>query len=1187
MEKGCFRKGFNNRLLGGKLMFCAVILGISAQAFSAQHDLSDTPLFTLAGVDPNIVLTMDDSGSMAWSFMPTSVGDYPSTKRAKSAAFNKIYYDPNVLYEPPVDENGVSLGNASFTAAWDNGFNKTGSGSCTKDLSSNFRPSWGGINQTHCGSSNNSDGFYNRYAASSSEAAYYYLFDNSRSGCNGNLTDDDCYAKVVVSATSGVGDTVDEQVNFANWYSYYRKRVYVTKTAATLAFERFNSNIRVGYQRINNSTLTGVQAFSGTRRNNFFDWLHDLPASGGTPLLTAMDKVGEYFEGAAPYRDNPSDGTSTERSCRQNFHIMMTDGEWNSGSPSGFGNVDNSSQTIPSNDYGVTTYSPTAPYRDGNSTYLGDIAFNYWFKDLRPSAANNVPVNVSDLSTDIDGDGDTDNSDIFWNPINDPANWQHMVNFMIGLGVSGERDFPDDYDDLLDGTLSWPSASGGNDQAKIDDLWHASINSRGEYLSAQNPEELVSAFTDVINSVLDRTGSFATAALNSGTISSDTALFFARFTTNDWTGNLIAQPISDGTNCGPVALGNICASAWDAACGLTGGFCPELGKRVGKTRPTNRVIITRNDDNNPIPFRWGSLKAGGDQRASLNQSDSLGSKRLNYLRGARGQEVAKGNGGIFRNRKSVLGDIISSIPTYVGPPGRFYFASTDFPEGASYAAFKTTYKNRDPMVYVGSNNAMMHGFKTENGREKLAYVPATLFSNIWQLTKTDYSHRNFVDGPITENDVHYNSAWHSLLVSGLGTGGQGYFALDITNPAAFTEANAASIARWEFTDSDDADLGYSFSKPSLVRLTNGKWGVIVGNGLNSTETDGNASSTGNAVIFILDAETGALIKKLDTNVGAADDPKGLSRPNGIIGTSVVDENGDFIADRLYAGDLFGNVWAFDLSNSNVSQWASDYGSGNNPQPLFSAEISGVAQPITSDLKVKTHPSSEGFLIYFGTGKYLGKSDLTDTSQQTFYAIWDRMGNSSNGFNRTRLLEQTVTAHSTASTDLRARVVSKNSIQWDNGSNPVESTEKLGWYIDLPESGERVHQAPTLRDGRVIFVSVTPATDPCAGEGTSWLMEVDAFDGGRLDESVFDFNKDRAFNDADMINIGDIDGDGQDNYVHGSGIQRKNAGILSRPGIINHPDGRTESKYVTTSKGKVESILEDSGRNRQTPWREIR
>jgi len=181
-----------------KIAAALLLAAASSTAYAVEYDLSDTPLFTLAGVDPNIVLTMDDSGSMAWSFMPTAVGNYPSTKRAKSAAYNKIYYSPEVFYDPPVDEDGVSLGHSSFTAAWDNGFKKTGSGTCTRDLSSDYRPSWGGINQDHCGSSNYSDGFYNRYASSSSEPAYYYLFDDSRSGCNGSVTDNDCYTKVVV-----------------------------------------------------------------------------------------------------------------------------------------------------------------------------------------------------------------------------------------------------------------------------------------------------------------------------------------------------------------------------------------------------------------------------------------------------------------------------------------------------------------------------------------------------------------------------------------------------------------------------------------------------------------------------------------------------------------------------------------------------------------------------------------------------------------------------------------------------------------------------------------------------------------------------------------------------------------------------------------------------------------------------
>ncbi len=1158
---------------------------ISLSGWSSQHDISDAPLFVLEGVDPNILLTMDDSGSMAWSFMPNAIDDDENTKRAKSAVYNKIYYNPEITYDPPVTQDGTGLANASFTAAWDDGFkNYLGSTTCTVDLSTSFRPTWGGNDRNHCYHTGNDSSGYPLYSSSSSEPAYYYLFDGDLSGCNGNLTDDDCYYKVVVSATSGP-DATDERTNFANWYSYYRKRVYVNKTSASRAFADLGDNVRVGYRRINSSTLTGVLPFTGTPKTNFFNWVLGLPADGGTPLRKAVRDAGEYFEETEPYLEDPTDSNSEEISCRQNFHIVMTDGDWNGGTPSGFGNVDNNNQTLPGNDFDITSYTPRAPYKDSKSTYLADIAFRYWHTDLRSGLANNVPTNVNDKSSDIDGDGDVDNDDIFWNPKNDPASWQHMVNFTIGLGVSGERDYPDDYDDLLSGDITWPTSSGAS--AKIDDLWHAAINSRGDYLSAQDSEELVSAFSGVINSITDRTGSFAPVALNSGTISSDTALFFARFETNGWIGHLIAHPVSNGTNCGSTPVGDICSPSWDAACGLTGGYCVTIGSNVPKTRPNDRIILTRHADTGAgIPFRWSELPSS--QKSILKQPyDSLGGKRLNYLRGARGQEISRGNGGIFRNRQSILGDIIFSNPTYVDAPNRFYKASSEFPEASSYGAFKLAYQTREPIVYVGANDGMLHGFRASDGREVMAYVPEKAFNNIWELSKPDYIHQNFVDGPISENDVYYSDAWHSVLVSGLGLGGQSYFALDITDTASFSEANAASIVRWQFSDINDADLGYSFSKSSLVRLANGRWGVIAGNGINSTEADGNASTTGNAVIFILDIEDGSVIKKLDTKVGSADDPESLNRPNGIIGTSVADLDGDLIADRIFAGDLFGNVWAFDISSTNTSNWKTAYGSSASPEPLFVATQSGNAQPITTDLQVGEHPTGDGVMVYFGTGQYLGQSDLTNYDVQTFYGIWDRLSSGSNGFNRSRLLEQTITTFDLPSSNLNARVVTNNPITWDDGASPLASDEKLGWYIDLPETGERVHQTPTLRDGRMIFTTATPSDDPCQAGGTSWLMEVNAVDGSRFDYAAFDLNNDNEFNDGDRVNVGDIDGDDSDDYAHSSGIQKDGNGILTRPTTITHPTGDKESKMSTTSFGSVDSTLGNPNANLETPWREIR
>ena len=281
MNRGCFIK---RRL--ARLFFTTVVLFVGAQSYGVEHDLSDTPLFTLAGVDPNIVLTMDDSGSMAWSFMPSSIDDKPFTKRAKSPAFNKIYYDRKVVYDPPVDDKGVSLGNSKFTEAWDDGFNQAG---CKVNLSTKFAPTWGGNKRDHCTDEGDDASRYPLFSGDE-EPAYYYIFDNSvvAGVCDGTIDDDGCYTKVVVSDSSGQGETVDERDNFANWYSYYRKRVYVTKTAATLSFARFNANIRAGYQQINLVAPLPVRTFSGNDRKAFFNSLMNLEAGGGTPLRKAM-----------------------------------------------------------------------------------------------------------------------------------------------------------------------------------------------------------------------------------------------------------------------------------------------------------------------------------------------------------------------------------------------------------------------------------------------------------------------------------------------------------------------------------------------------------------------------------------------------------------------------------------------------------------------------------------------------------------------------------------------------------------------------------------------------------------------------------------------------------------------------------------------------------------------------------
>ena len=1162
-------------------------LFIASTASATLVGLADVPMDVQEGVSPNILLTVDDSGSMSWSFIPDSVYSSYDQARGASSDYNAMYYNPKVRYVPGVDENGASLGNASFTAAWDNGYNQ--SSTCTVNLSSNYKPSW--YYGDNCDSTTDTTEFASNEPSGANGAAYYYVYDSSnQSGCT--TSNNACYdAKIITSGNTFKGgpnrtDCADssactydeEKQNFANWYSYYRKRTLLAKNAAGRAFAQITGNIRAAHQTINNDkTISLFNTFTGTPRKDFFDWLYAIPETyQGTPLRKALANGGEEFTKSgkdSPYAKEPGVTDTPEYTCRQNFQVLLTDGYWNGSDPTtpSISNFDNNTHSLPETTFGVSSYTATTPYKDTNSKYLADYAMYYWATDLRSTLTNNVPTYIKDGSSDYNKDGKVNNDDFFWNPVNDPATWQHMVSFTIGLGIDGTLPFNDTtYGELIDGTKSW-----GSDH--VDDLWHAAINSRGEYFSAKNPTELVSAFSDVLNKIEARTGSSSAPAPSAPNYQSGTKIYQPVYNSSDWSGDLRRFDVTD-----------LSTVEWNARDILN-----------TQNYSTSRHIITYDPAaGKGIPFLYSSLNAS--QQTQLKNADVV-----NYIRGDRSNEKSKG--GSFRNRSYVLGDIVDSAPVFVGPPNRLF---PDALEDTSkpYTGFATTYKDREPIVWVGANDGMLHGFDADTGKEELGFVPTKVFDNLPSLTSTTYSHKFFVDGSPTERDVFMNGNWHTVLVGGLNRGGQEIYALDVTNPAKFTEGNASSLVLWEFTDANDPDLGYTYSAPQIAKTNDttssgsgtGKWMAFFGNGYNNTENDDTngyctdsdsstpcpVSSTGNAVLYIVDVKDGSIIKKLDTGIGMDQDPTGQHRPNGLSTVALVDADGNYTVDYVYAGDLFGNLWKFDVTDSNPANWTIAK-SGVTPTPLFIAtDPDGNVQPITTAPVVGPHATQLGFMINFGTGKYLGLGDLVDTSVQTFYGIWDREEATTSitkierKYTQAQSILETVTNQFT---DFSARISSSTQVNWYTGSGlPTDNTTFLGWHMDLVDesgthAGERVISDPQRRQNRVIFVTNIPSSDPCMAGGSSWIMELNASTGQRLNVTPFDYNNDGYINDDDLVNSTvDINGDGKidnsDLLAAGSGIQDKNGGKLSRPTILLDANNN-EIKLSSTSNATISKVKE--------------
>lgn len=757
---------------------------------------------------------------------------------------------------------------------------------------------------------------------------------------------------------------------------------------------------------------------------------------------------------------------------------------------------------------------------------------------------------------------------------------------------------------LLKGPLWYTAKYGGfidkndNDLPDLVAEYDADTDSVPDnYFLVTNPIKLKQQLSQAMTKIMERSGSTTPASLNTGILKTGSKLYQAKYDSGNWSGQVLAYSInSDGSvsASGTGAQGSL----WDAGKLLT-----------NKNYDTGREIITyKPSSSTGIAFRWPNntrnpriteLDSAQISKLEINPTsgavDNLGEARLNYIRGSKTDEQL--NGGTFRDRTGILGDVIHSAPHFVSAPSYQY--ANEWPTGAaenaiSYTNFKSTYANRAKMLYFGANDGMLHALNADTGVEEFAYVPGALFSHLNKLTDPNYSHYFFADGSVNTMDVLFDGAWHTVLVGGLNRGGQAIYALDITDPSKFTETNADKIVLWEFSDADDADLGdlgFTYSQPAIARMANGKWAAVFGNGYNNTAGDGNASRTGNAVLYIVDIATGDLIKKFDTGVGSSAHSSGL--PNGLATPVLVDINGDSVADFVYVGDLLGNLWKIDIQNTDPDKWDFAYqnsvtvgSSGDDddddddddnsytmrtPRPFFIArDANGNRQAITSR-PIAAKYKGTTLVVAFGTGKFLEPSDRTDNSVQSFYALFDAHTTPVSG--RAQLLQQTITDQ-----------ISNNGFNYRITSNNALSNTDRGWYLDIVYNnnltGERVIAEPMIRNGKVIFTTMQPVSDPCGWGGTGWLMEMDAFSGSRLTYSPFDVNADGGFGAGDHLTTSN------NNSVPVSGMQ-STVGIISTPAIMATPD--KEFLYFTGSSGEIQMVVGNPGSyaiGRQS-WRQLK
>lgn len=1132
-------------------VFVGLLLGLFLMLArpAAAVDIANMPMVLPTPAQPNVVFTLklpEMSHYATPPYMPMGMN-----LARMSYQVNPIAYNPHIKYrEPPGYENSVSFTSARIYGYIDNpsskayifcdGVTPTGSGAgpfCYGPYLDN------GLNlkSNYCATETlrpipyitppmTADIQETRQGATCDAGGAYYTEFVAGTGCTWPTDAEKkaCYQKKYVKNLSP-----EQQKNFAIWYSFYRTRELATRTALLLAMPKLEGKVRLAWQGdgevnaiypcsvfpnpqckypirytfagVGSPTMTSdnsLKNFEGAHSAAFYNWLKDtLSYTGSTNL--ALLRAAKYLGLKKNYRDNPDDENSILRSCRDNIHLVVGDAHMGHGDsphivlyryldPGSHGPLPGDADSTPFTKGTAAggpytwaiDYVPRSPYRDrpfptqpvpikvgftendcsvncDNVNSLADLAMYYWAVDIAPEVEDTLVPSI------VDRRGSE--TDRIWNPRNNPAKWQNLMQFMVITGAQGQflsQKGSDWVTDMYDGKpakgeKNWHKYDNGH--ALAYDHWHAALNSRGVFYPVDQVDRLIDAIDQIANRIERRLAASASIAANSTRLDTGTVVYQAKYTAVEWSGELIANRLNPD--------GSLGEEVWRAS-------IPEVAERKLITHNGSHAVAF--DPTSPLPSDWAT---------QVGVTGASADEVLAWLRGDQSQEQTFNSdgvltGGKYRRRASLLGDIVNSDPVYAGHQD---YGHAKLPEAAgdAYKDFVSANKNRVKMLYVGANDGMLHGFVAGAGsggalacggtlgRELFAYIPSAAREKMPTLANPAYGqhggipHRYYVDGPAYVGDAYLDGAWKTILLGTTGAGGRSIFALDVTNPCEFD----ASKVLWERDHNWDGDIGYTMAKPIIARLNNSQWAAVFGNGYNS--------SSGKAVLFLVDLKTGNLIKKFD--VGGTD--------NGLAAPSLYDADGNGTTDYIYAGDLQGRMWKFDVSSSSKATWSVAFGGAQ----LFTAVgPGGHPQPITAAPELGEPPSGvTGVMVYFGTGRFFANGDEVDKKVQSLYGLLD---NGSSIASRSELVAQSITTEET----IGGKTVRKTS------TNPVSYPTHRGWYLDLGGAkGERVISTPTRLFGRVFFTTLVPEADPCKFGGTSWLMELEPGTGAMPSTSIID------------------------------------------------------------------------------------